>query len=122
MRCFYKNEFCLTAGTPCKCFNDAGMKVFYYGKPFPEIFNTALKSLGNANPARTVMVGDTLETDILGANRAGIGSCLTLAHGITARNLAVAGYELTVDNIMRAAAEISAHPDFIIEKLPAGEL
>lgn len=42
-------------------------------KPSPKIFQTALRALGVA-PSRAIMVGDTLEADILGAQNAGIFS------------------------------------------------
>jgi HAD superfamily hydrolase (TIGR01662 family) len=42
-------------------------------KPHPRIFEMALEAL-NARPEETVMVGDFLEADILGANRLGMGS------------------------------------------------
>ena len=41
------------------------------GKPDPRIFDVVLKSLG-AQPAEAVMVGNSLERDIVGAQRAGI--------------------------------------------------
>lgn len=42
-------------------------------KPDPQIFQLALEHF-NAQPERTVMVGDTLEADILGANQMGMYS------------------------------------------------
>jgi HAD superfamily hydrolase (TIGR01662 family) len=42
-------------------------------KPHPRIFELALEAL-QARPDETVMVGDFLEADILGANRLGMGS------------------------------------------------
>ncbi len=42
-------------------------------KPHPRIFELALEAL-HARPDETVMVGDFLEADILGANRLGMGS------------------------------------------------
>lgn len=43
-------------------------------KPRPEFFQRILDKLQVSDPARVVMVGDGLGTDILGANRAGIDS------------------------------------------------
>ena len=53
------------------------------GKPEAAIFEMALAKLG-ADPASTAMVGDRLETDILGANRAGLFSIAVLT-GVTNR-------------------------------------
>ncbi|MEK6221601.1 MAG: HAD family hydrolase [Chloroflexota bacterium] len=43
-------------------------------KPNPRIFEIALENWADANPANTVMVGDTLGADILGARNANIYS------------------------------------------------
>lgn len=51
------------------------------GKPQREIFLTALEALG-AQAGTTWMVGDRLNTDILGAQRAGIGTIAVLT-GVT---------------------------------------
>ncbi len=45
------------------------------GKPFPYLYKSALQHLG-AEAKKTLMVGDRLETDILGAINMGMESCL----------------------------------------------
>ena len=45
------------------------------GKPNPFIFHLAMERFGT-DPARTLMVGDTLDTDIAGANATGLRSVL----------------------------------------------
>ena len=71
------------------------------GKPEPILYRQALALLG-ADPARTAAVGDRLETDILGAVRAGISSILLLS-GVTRReDLAAREYQ----------------PDWVFEGLP----
>ncbi|MGQ9584332.1 MAG: HAD-IIA family hydrolase [Anaerolineae bacterium] len=52
-------------------------QAFVIGKPEPPIFRYALRQL-NLPAGATAMVGDRLETDILGANRAGLVSILLL--------------------------------------------
>jgi HAD superfamily hydrolase (TIGR01450 family) len=47
------------------------------GKPFSPMFDMALKDLSTARE-RTVMIGDTPDSDIVGANRAGISGVLIL--------------------------------------------
>jgi HAD superfamily hydrolase (TIGR01549 family) len=42
-------------------------------KPHPHIFNMALRYLG-VKPSRTLFIGDTLETDIMGSRNAGLTS------------------------------------------------
>lgn len=51
------------------------------GKPSPLLFELAMKH-SQVSRKKTVMLGDQLHTDIVGANRAGFSSCL-LATGIT---------------------------------------
>jgi HAD superfamily hydrolase (TIGR01450 family) len=53
----------------------AGLVFDRLGKPAPHLFLAAARALGVA-PARLVMVGDQLETDIAGAHAAGIPSAL----------------------------------------------
>lgn len=53
----------------------------FYGKPFGNIFDLAFARLGEVERARVLMVGDSLHTDILGAQTAGIGSALVAGYG-----------------------------------------
>ena len=53
-----------------------GKSIRYIGKPFPEIFNQVLSDF-NVTNNEVVMIGDTLNSDIRGANSLGITSILT---------------------------------------------
>jgi 4-nitrophenyl phosphatase len=53
------------------------------GKPHRPMFDAALKALGTS-PERTLMIGDRLDTDILGAQQAGLPAALVLT-GVTSR-------------------------------------
>lgn len=46
-----------------------------YAKPDVRIFEHALKRMAHTEPSQVLMVGDRLETDILGAHLAGMKSC-----------------------------------------------
>ncbi|BDZ53384.1 HAD-IIA family hydrolase [Agromyces marinus] len=70
------------------------------GKPEAPIFEEARERFGAANP---LMVGDRLDTDIRGANRAGISSLLVLT-GIDRAKQAL-------------AADAASRPDFIVTDL-----
>ncbi|MEM8787507.1 MAG: HAD-IIA family hydrolase [Pseudomonadota bacterium] len=73
-----------------------GMAPAFYGKPFANIFDLAFARLGGAvNKARVLMVGDSLHTDILGAQVAGIASALVTGHGFLAGRDAHADIERT---------------------------
>ena len=87
---------------------EAGIKKepVYLGKPYPTIYDYALKKLSSSFPAKNfsdrksiVMLGDSLYADVCGANRAGLTSALLMS-GITNENmLRQAGGELIPDMI-----------------------
>lgn len=54
----------------------------FYGKPFLPAYDAALAALGDVDPKRVAMVGDTLHTDVLGGRAAGIGTILIAGHGL----------------------------------------
>jgi 4-nitrophenyl phosphatase len=60
-----------------------GVEPTIIGKPEPHLFQQALARLGSS-PETTLALGDRLETDILGAQRAGIKTALVLT-GVTQR-------------------------------------
>lgn len=56
-----------------------GGKIVYTGKPKSVIYDSILQRKKGINKSRILMVGDTLETDIMGANNANIHSALVLS-------------------------------------------
>ena len=62
----------------------SGIKPIIMGKPEQHLYQLALKR-SNSLPQETLMIGDRLETDILGAQRLGIRTGLVLT-GIASRN------------------------------------
>ena len=77
----------------------------FYGKPFRNIFDLAFERLGPVDKSGVVMVGDSLHTDILGAQTAGVASALMARYGF------FAGHD--VDQAVAAAGIV---PDFIVER------
>lgn len=73
------------AGSVALYYAGLGGRVQSYGKPYPEVFNKVLK-LANVGPAKALMIGDGLETDIRGARESSIDS-LWIAGGINARDV-----------------------------------
>jgi HAD superfamily hydrolase (TIGR01459 family) len=80
------------AGGVARAYEDLGGKVAYYGKPHAPIYAVALKAAGN--PVRPLVIGDALETDILGANMMGMDA-LFVARGIHSGDLGA----LTPENL-----------------------
>jgi 4-nitrophenyl phosphatase len=62
-----------------------GVEPYVVGKPYPAIFRAALKHL-DVNSEEALMVGDQLDTDILGANQSRIDSAVVLT-GVTSRQM-----------------------------------
>ena len=103
----------LCAGAMAERYEEMGGPVRYFGKPYPEIFARCLDRIGL--PAdRVLVVGDNLETDILGANRTGIDSLL-LGCGIHAVALAEAGG--AGDGLVSLVASHGARPTYFSDAL-----
>jgi NagD protein len=64
----------------------AGVKAFSVGKPSPLMMRAARKQLGLATE-ETIMIGDTMETDILGAAQMGYRTVLVLSGGTQREDL-----------------------------------
>lgn len=76
---YYDKQIRYCAGNFAKIYEKLGGTVYYYGKPDSKIYNAVLsKYLQGYDKKKILMIGDTLDTDILGAHRAGIDSALVL--------------------------------------------
>jgi NagD protein len=69
-----------------------GVKAFSPGKPSPLMMRAARKELGLATD-ETTMIGDTMETDILGGVQLGLHTVLVLSGGTRLEDLARYAYE-----------------------------
>jgi len=77
-----------------------GVKAFSVGKPSPVMMRAARKEMGLATD-ETTMIGDTMETDILGAVQLGFHSVLVLSGGTHQEDLQNYAYrpEIIVDSL-----------------------
>jgi HAD superfamily hydrolase (TIGR01459 family) len=66
----------LCAGSVAKVFEDLGGEVFYFGKPYKEIYKMCFDS-----SEKVLAIGDNLRTDIKGANNLNI-DCLFISNGV----------------------------------------
>lgn len=82
-----------------------GVKAFSVGKPSPIMMRAARKELGLTTD-ETTMIGDTMETDILGGVQLGFHTVLVLSGGTSRQDLDRYAYrpEVVVDSL----AELSA--------------
>ena len=59
----------------------SGVQPQFYGKPYAPAFQAVLERFSNVPPEQILMVGDTLHTDILGGQNAGMKTLLVTAEG-----------------------------------------
>ena len=107
------------AGILADYYQNNGGKVFYFGKPYKEVYEKCLAFLNKVNPAISnkdvLVIGDSLETDILGANKAGIKSLL-IADGIHSKQLYKnSAASLSLKSLKPLSQEFSAFPDYLIK-------
>lgn len=69
------NKFMICAGLLAEYYEKIGGKVEYYGKPFSEIYEFTYDKLKNPK-AKILVIGDSLDNDIKGANMQKIDSLL----------------------------------------------
>eukprot|EP00127_Corallochytrium_limacisporum_P001134 Clim_evm8s41 gene=Clim_evmTU8s41 len=98
-------------GTLCSAIEAAsGKKAYYCGKPSPLMFRTVLKKLG-VHPSEAVMIGDRMDTDVIGALEAGLSTILVLSGVTDLKMLEQYAYKPTL--ILESVADI------VESKLPA---
>ncbi len=79
----YEHGFNLQPGLYAHRLADkTGLEPMFFGKPFADVFEAAKRRYGAVPPARVLMVGDTLHTDILGGAAAGVKTLLVENHGM----------------------------------------
>jgi HAD superfamily hydrolase (TIGR01459 family) len=98
-------KLALCAGALAVHYEEIGGQVRWHGKPYPSVYESTLNLLGTADKKRVLAVGDSLRTDIAGANGAGIDSLLIAGQGIHVDEFAPNG---TPDPARVAAAAAAA--------------
>jgi HAD superfamily hydrolase (TIGR01459 family) len=98
-----------------KKIEEAGGKVMYMGKPYTQIYDAVFAQIPAVPKNKILMIGDSFETDILGAKNAGIHSALVLTGN-------AAGYHKQYENIedklkilSEKAREMNLAPNFVVE-------
>jgi ribonucleotide monophosphatase NagD (HAD superfamily) len=94
-----------------------GGPVHHVGKPHAPIYAHCLAVLGNPAPSRVLAVGDSLDHDILGGNRAGMPTVL-IADGVHApRLLPAATPAALAAGVLRLAPSESRQPCWVLRSL-----
>lgn len=87
-----------------------GVKAFSVGKPSPIMMRAARKEIGLSTD-ETIMIGDTMETDILGGVQLGYHTILVLSGGTQRDDLPRYAYrpEIVVESVAEYAEMLSAN-------------
>ncbi len=95
-------NFLTGPGLLAKRYEDAGGIVYYIGKPHAFIFKHCVELLQKKDvfPSHTVMLGDTMAHDIVGAHAVGIDTCL-FKSGLHAANFMHCTTLKEVDNTLK---------------------
>lgn len=72
------NKFVICAGLLAEYYELIGGKVIYYGKPYNEIYEFCYQKISNKTKKKTLVVGDSLDNDIKGANEQNLDSLLVI--------------------------------------------
>ena len=102
-------------GSIAAIYKDLGGTVYYIGKPEQVVYDKAMlkfKEFGIFNPQDILMVGDTPETDILGANKYGMHSALITETGVMGERTA---HNNLTDLIQEMPLE--NHPTYFLQKM-----
>lgn len=99
-------------GSLAAIYEDLGGQVIYIGKPSPIAYSAAMDLFKDLSAKDILMVGDTPETDIQGANNFGMFSALITKTGIMADRIENLGSDQILYNL---ATE--KKPSFFIERL-----
>lgn len=101
------NEQFECAGTFAALYEQMGGTVIYQGKPHSEIYETCYTLLGRPDKSRIAAIGDSLHTDIAGANRFGIAGIWNL-EGIHGEEVQIKG----MNTILKAHPH---KPDYVMK-------
>ena len=109
-------EVMLCAGLLGEFYEANGGEVIWFGKPYESVYEKCLEIFGitKSESAKICAIGDSIHTDIAGANNSGISSTL-VAGGILSKKLGINFGELpTLDNLEKTCIEEGDRPTYII--------
>lgn len=95
-------NFLMGPGLLARRYEDAGGIVYYIGKPHAMVFKHCIEKFKEKDvfPSHTVMMGDTMAHDIIGAQGVGIDTCL-FKSGLHAANFMHCNSLKEVDNTLK---------------------
>jgi len=93
-----------------------GAQAFSLGKPSPIMMRAARKELG-LSTSQTVMIGDTMSTDILGGVQMGYRTVLVLSGGTSLDEASAHAY--APDRIVKSVTDLCYRGDIRLSSLPS---
>lgn len=102
----------IAAGALAARYKELGGQVFYYGKPHPGIYHRCFELLKGLDKSRIAAVGDSLHTDIAGANAAGIASIM-IGSGI--HKAALEGLPHNQNDFLELCQQEKQIPAFVVK-------
>lgn len=110
-------QMVICAGTLAQRYEEMGGDVAWHGKPHAPVYGCCLSLMGIMDKRRILAVGDSLRTDVAGANAAGIDVALVTC-GIHQEELGGAWGAAVDPAKLAAAAETAGHtPTYAIPSL-----
>lgn len=103
------------AGALALAYQQMGGVSHWFGKPFANAYDYCRAELDGVDFARSLMIGDTIRTDIRGATIAGIGSVL-IASGVHGGDF-VEGESVNTDAVAAACAAADVSPRAVMRLL-----
>lgn len=112
---FVKGEPAIASGAIAEQYTVLGGNIITIGKPSIRLLNYAIEACVNEDKNRVLVVGDSVATDIKGANMASISSLL-ISKGIHSTYLGD-GYIPDVTKTRELANTLNAFPDYVMSSL-----
>ncbi|MAJ24501.1 MAG: TIGR01459 family HAD-type hydrolase [Rickettsiales bacterium] len=114
------DQLLICAGILADYYESNGGVVFRYGKPFSQVYKKCVNFFKNINSKITsekvLVIGDSLETDILGANNNNFSSLL-ITNGIHKKQLYITENQgFSKNSLDEICIQYSAYPNYIMEK------
>ncbi|MFZ5791139.1 MAG: TIGR01459 family HAD-type hydrolase [Pseudomonadota bacterium] len=104
-------------GTLARLYEELGGRVTYVGKPYPQIYAHCLRILGGPAPDRVLAIGDSLDHDVAGGNRAGLVTAFVSA-GVLAPSFADARTPgAVVETTLKLGRDIDKRPRWVMRVL-----
>lgn len=107
----------ICAGTLAARYEEMGGSVVSHGKPYPSVYARCRHLMGDIPASRLLAVGDSLRTDVAGANAAGIDVALVTG-GIHREELGAAwGEPVDAGRLAEAVAASGHTPTWVVPRM-----